>query len=150
MGDQDANAPRSGPVRIVSMSITPHRRTGDPLTIVAQLDPAPDQAEMQWWIEQLRERVKVEAWSGSGAPGPLTGPPRMTRVHVEAPDDELEPVARRLIAAVEEANAAYPDRYRTWRRARDAQVAEEQRRQQQRLAEQQAVLDRVMDEYRSD
>jgi hypothetical protein len=94
-------------------------------------------------MEQLRGRVKVRFFTRTGGPGSSTGP---TTVHVEAPADELEAVARRLVAAVEEANAAYPDRYGTWRRQRDAQEPEVR----QGLAGQQAVLDRVMGEYRSE
>jgi hypothetical protein len=59
MGGQHVSTPRTEPVRIVGMSIAPdqvHRSAG-PLTIVAQLDPGPDQAELQWWMEQLRGRV---------------------------------------------------------------------------------------------
>jgi hypothetical protein len=54
-----------------------------------------------------------------------------------------------LVAAIEEANAAYPERYEAWRRVHDARVAEERRREQRLSADRQAILDRVMDEYRS-
>ncbi len=33
--------------------------------IVAKLDPGPDREELPWWMEQLRERVKVRGWGGS-------------------------------------------------------------------------------------
>jgi hypothetical protein len=109
---------------------------------MAKLDPAPDQEEQQWWMEQLRERVKVRSWSGSS-------PGRLTSVHVEAPSDQLEAVARRLLTAVDEVNAAYPERYPAWRREHDERIAEERLREQRRFAVQQAILDRVMEEYRS-
>jgi PASTA domain len=143
-----ATIPRNEPVRIVRMSIEPEpRRLADgPLVIVAVLDPGPDQEELQWWMEQLRDRVNVRAWGGSTASGSLMG---MTSVQVEATDDQLEAVARRLVAAIEEANAAYPERYEAWRREHDARVAEERRREERRAADRQAILDRVMDEYRS-
>jgi len=153
MGDHDASATRGGPVRIVGMRIAPPYppgaapRPGAMLTIEAQLDLGPHRAESQWWMEQLRSRIEVGPFSSAGGPGSWTG---LVTVHVNAPADGLEAAARRLAAAVDEANAAYPDQYATWRRERDAQVADERRRQQQRRAEQQAVLDRVMDEYRSD
>jgi hypothetical protein len=127
MGDQDATAPRTEPVRIVGMRIAPpyppgaSPGPGAPVTIVAQLDPGPGRAELGWWKEQLLGRVKVGAWGGAGAPGSSALAARLTQVHVEAPAGELEAVARRLVAAVDEANAAYPDRYPAWRRERDAQ-----------------------------
>lgn len=95
--------------------------------------------------ERLGEHVKVRAGSGSGS-----GPPfRLTAVHVEAPPDQVEAVARRLLTAFDEANAAYPDRYPAWRRERDDRIAEERLREQRRFAAKQAILDRVMDEHRS-
>jgi hypothetical protein len=90
---------------------------------------------------------ELKASSGSGPPGSSAG---LTAVHVEAPEDQLEVVARSLVIAVAEANAAYPERYATWRQERDAQVAEECRREEQRSADHQAIRDRVLDEYRSD
>lgn len=143
-----ATVPRKEPVRIVRMSIEPEqRRLADgPLVIVAELDPGPDPEELQWWTEQLRDRVNIRAWGGSGAPGSPTGG---TTVQVGASDDQLEAVARQLVAAIEEANAAYPERYEAWRQEHDARVAEERRREERRAADRQAILDRVMDEYRS-
>ena len=144
-----AAALRGGePVRIVRMSIAPEpRRLADgPLVIVAELDPGPDPEELQWWMEQLRDRVNVRAWGGSEGSGSLTG---ATSVHVEAPDDQLEAVATRLVAAIDEANAAYPERYEAWRREHDARVAEERRLEERGSADRQAILDRVVDEYRS-
>jgi hypothetical protein len=114
----------------------------DPLVIVAKLDPMPDREELQWWSEQLGEWVKVRAWSGSA-------PDRLTDVQVEAPADQVEEVARRLLTAVDEANAAYSERYPAWRQEHDERVAEERLRLQRRLAVHQAILDRVMDGYRS-
>ncbi len=134
-------APRTGPVRIVRMRIHPGPVADVPLTIAADLDPAPDREEWQWWREQLREWANVHSWSRSS-----TG---LVSVQVEAPGDQVEVVARRLVTAVEEANAAYPERYAAWRQEHDARVAEDRLRQQRRFAAQQAILDRVMDEYRS-
>lgn len=140
-----SGTPRSGPVRITRMRIVPadpRPSANVPLAIAADLDPGPDQEEWQWWMEQLRERANVHSWSRSS-----TG---LTSVRVEAPDDQVEAAARRLLTAVAEANAAYSERYPAWRREHDAQVAEDRRRQQQRVVAQQAILDRVMDEYRLD
>jgi hypothetical protein len=138
------HAPRTGPVRIVRMSIAPDPRGPDavPLTIMAQLDPAPDREERQWWTAQLRERVNVRGWTASS-----TG---VTTLQVEAPEDQLQAVARRLLVALDEANAAYPERYRSWRREHDAQVAQERQRRENRAADRQAMLDQVMHEHRSD
>jgi hypothetical protein len=142
MADENVGAPRTGPLRIVRMSIAPDPRgvSDGPLTIVAHLDPAPDREELPWWMEQLRDRVRVCGWLGTS-----TG---LTNVQVEAPSDQLEAVARRLVTAVEEANAAYPDSYAAWRREHDDRVAEERRREERRSAARQAILDRVLDEYR--
>jgi hypothetical protein len=103
--------------------------------IVATLDPGPDREELQWWMEQLRDRVKVRGWSGS-----------LTAVQVEAPSDQVEDVARALLTSIHEANAAYQDRYPAWRREHDERIAEKQLREQRLLADQQAILDRVIDE----
>ena len=86
--------------------------------------------------------MKVRAWSGPS-------PDRLTEVQVEAPADQVEAVARRLLAAVDEANAAYPERYLAWRRERDERMVEERLRLRRRFAINQGILDRVMDEHRS-
>ena len=152
MVDAYAGSPRTGPVRIVRMSIAPDPRgpDADPLTIEARLDPAPDWEELPWWRGQLRDLVNVR-WGGSstGATTIQASTHKATRIHVDAAEDQLEAVARRLLAAVDEANAAYPERYATWRREHDAQVAEERRRQERRSADRQAILDRVMGEHRA-
>jgi hypothetical protein len=70
----------------------------------------------------------------------------VTSVSVEAPADQVEAIARRLVTAVAEANADYPERYPAWRQAHDARVAQEQLRQQRRHAALQAIRDRVMAE----
>ena len=145
MADENAGRHRTQPVRIIHMSIAPgdpRPSVDDPLVIVAKLDPMPDREELQWWSEQLGEWVKVRAWSGSA-------PDRLTDVQVEAPADQVEEVARRLLTAVDEANAAYSERYPAWRQEHDERVAEERLRLQRRLAVHQAILDRVMDGYRS-
>jgi hypothetical protein len=138
------HAPRTGPVRIVRMSIAHDPKGPDavPLTIMAQLDPTPDREELQWWMAQLRERVHVRGWTTSS-----TG---VTTLQVDAPEDQLEAVARRLLAALDEANAAYPERHGAWRREQDARVAQERQRRENRAADRQAILDQVMDEHRSD
>jgi len=143
MADAHAGSARSGPVRIVRMSIVPDPRGlgAVPLTIAAQLDPAPGREELPWWMEQLRDLLNVR-WSGSSTGG--------TTIHVDAAEDQLEAAARRLLAAVDEANAVYPERYATWRREHDAQVAEERRRQERLSADRQAILDRVLGEHRAD
>jgi len=43
----------------------------------------------------------------------------------------------------------YPERYLAWRREHDERMPEERLRLQRRFAVQQAILDRVMDEHRS-
>jgi hypothetical protein len=93
----------------------PRGPAADPLTIVAELDPAPVREELQWWTRQLRERVNVRPWSGAS-----TG---VTNIQVEAAEDQLEAVARRLLAALDAANAVYPERYAVWRREHDAEMA---------------------------
>ncbi len=113
-----------------------------PLVIMVTLDPGPDREELQWWTEQLRDRVEVRAWSGSF-------PGRLTSVHVEAPADQVEAVARGLLTSIHEANAAYEDGYPAWRREHDERIAEKRLLEQRRLADQQAILDRVIDEYRT-
>jgi len=149
MTSENADGHSTRHIRIVQMSIAPGdpRSSVDaPLVIVARLDPPLDMEERQWWMERLGEYVKVRAGSGSGS-----GPPfRLTAVHVEASPGQLEAVARRLLSAFDEANAAYPDRFPAWRREHDERIAEERLREQRRLATQQAILDKVMDEYRSD
>jgi hypothetical protein len=57
--------------------------------------------------------------------------------------------ARRLLTAVEEVNAAYPEGYAAWRREQDERIAGQRLEEQRRAAAPQAILDRVMDEYRS-
>ena len=144
MANEEVGRHRTQPVRIIHMSVAPAdpRPSVGALVIVAKL-AGPDQEELQWWMEQLRDRVKVRSWVGS--------PGRLTSVQVDAPEDrfQFEAVARRLITAVDEANAAYPERYVAWRREHDARMAEEWPRKEQRFADHQAILDRVMDEYRS-
>lgn len=143
MTNAHAGAPRAAYVQIVRMSIAPDPRgpAAVPLTIAAQLDPAPEWEELPWWTGQLGERVNVRGWTGSST-GVIT-------IKIEAAEDQLEAVARRLLAAVDEANAVYPERYPVWRREHDAQVAEERRRQERRATDRQAILERVMREHRA-
>ena len=150
MGNEHTDAGRSEPVRIARMSIAPRQggRADGPLVILAELEPALDREELPWWMEQLSERANIHGWSGPGSPGDRSWM-RVVTVQVEAPDDQFEAVARRLVAAVEEANAVYPDRYPAWRRELDARVAEERLWQERRLADYQAVLDKVLAERRS-
>jgi hypothetical protein len=145
MADENVGRRRTQPVRIIHMSIAPGdpRSLEDaPLVIRAEFDPGPDQEEQQWWMEQLRDRVQVRSWSGSS-------PGRFTSVNVEAPSGQVEAVARRLLTAVDEANAVYQERYPVWQREHDERIAEKRLREQRRLAVQQAILDKVMDDYRS-
>jgi hypothetical protein len=143
MANEEVGRRRTQPVRIIHMSVAhaDPRPSVDALVIVAKLAGPDQEEESQWWMEQLRDRVKVRSWVGS--------PARLTSVQVDAPEDQFEAVARRLIAAVGEANAAYPERYAAWRREHGARMAEERLRKERRLADYQAILDRVMDEYRS-
>lgn len=146
MPNENAGGRRTQPIRITQLSIAPGDPRGlkeGPLVIMATLDPGPDREEQQWWTEQLRDRVEVRAWSGSF-------PGRLTSVQVEAPAYQVEAVARRLLTSIDEANAAYPIHYQAWRREHDERIAEKQLREQRRLADQQAILDRVLDEHRAD
>lgn len=148
MGNEHAGAGRTEPVRIARMSIAPRPpgAPGEPLVIRAELSPALERAELPWWHEQLRQRAGVHSLGGQG--GPQDPSLRVVTVQVEALPDQLEAAARRLAAAVEEANAAYPDDYLAWRRERDARRAGELRQQEHRLAGYQAVLDKVLAEHR--
>ena len=141
MANEEVGRHLTQPVRIIHMSVAPAdpRPSADALRIVAKL-AGPDQEELPWWMEQLSDRVKVRSWAGS--------PVRLTSVQVDAPEDQFEAVARRLIAAVDEANAAYPERYAAWREEHDALTVKGRLRKERRLADYQAILDRVMDEYR--
>ena len=79
MANENVGRRRTQPVRIIHMSIAsgdPRPSVDPPLVIVAKLDPMPDREELQWWREQLGERVKVRAWSGPS-------PDRLTEVQVE-------------------------------------------------------------------
>jgi hypothetical protein len=148
MGNEHAGTGHGEPVRIARMSIVP-RPPGapeEPLVIRAELEPALDRAELPWWLYQLRERAGVRGSSGQG--DPQNRQLQMVAVQVEAGKDQLEAAARRLVAAVGEANAAYPEGYLAWRRERDAQQARQQQQQDQRLAGYQAVLDNVLAEHR--
>jgi hypothetical protein len=146
MTEENSGAQRTQPLRIVHMSIAddPGRRPRDaPLVIMAEFEHGPDTAEeVQWWTEQLRDRVNVRSWGG-------TRPGRWTSVHVEAPADEIEAVARRLLTAVDDANSAYLESYPAWRRERNERIAEERLREQRLSAAQQATLDQVMGDHRS-
>jgi len=141
MPNENVGERRTQPVRITHLTIGPGDPRGleeGPLVIVATLDPGPDREELQWWMEQLRDRVMVRGWSGS-----------LTSVQVEAPSDQVEAAARALLTAIHEANAAYQARYPAWRREHDERIAEQRLREQRLLADQQAILDRVIDDYRT-
>ena len=145
MSTEHAGGRRGAPVRISHMKIAPAgpRQPGDaPLVIVAVLDPGPGGEEHLWWIAQLQGRVKVLGGNGSPRGG-------TTAIRVEAPRDQVEAVARRLLTAVEEVNAAYPEGYAAWRREQDERIAGQRLEEQRRAAAPQAILDKVMDEYRS-
>ena len=61
MPNENAGERRTQPVRITQMTIAsgdPRGLEEGPLVIVAALDPAPDREELQWWMEQLRDRVE--------------------------------------------------------------------------------------------
>ena len=141
MPTENAGEGRTQPVLITHMTIEagdPRGLEEGPLVIRATLDPGPDREELPWRMEQLRDRVKVRGWSGS-----------LTSVQVEAPSDQVEAVARALLTSIHEANAAHQSRYPAWRREHDERIAEKELREQRRLADHQAVLDRVIDEYRT-
>jgi hypothetical protein len=144
MANENDGEHRTRPVRVVHLSIAdaPARLKDAPLVIMAKLDPGPDQGrEVQWWTERLRERVNFRGWSGVNG--------RLTSVQVEAPSDQVEEVARRLLTAIDDANAAFPERYPVWLREHEEQEAEERLREQRLFDAQQTILDRVMEEYQS-
>ncbi len=142
MADENDGEHRTRAVRVVHLSIAPARLKDAPLVITAKLDPGPDQGkEVQWWTERLRERVQFRSWSGANG--------RLTSVQVEAPSDQVEEVARQLLTAVDDANAAFPERYPVWCREHDEREAEKRLREQRLFDAQQAILDRVMVEYQS-
>ena len=145
MANENGGQHRTRPVRVVHLSIAsdpPARLKDAPLVIMAKLDPGPEQGrEVQWWTERLRERVEVRAWAGANG--------RLTSVGVEAPSDQVEQVARLLLTAVDDANAAFPERYPVWCREHDEREAEERLREQRLFAAQQTILDRVMEEHQS-
>lgn len=95
MVNAHAGSSRNEPVQVVHMSVGHDPRglaSDSPLTIVAELDPAPDWEELQWWTGQLGEHVTVRGWSATSTDG-------VTTIQIEAAEGQLEAVARRLLAA---------------------------------------------------
>ena len=121
MAVRSGDKSRTSPVMVTRMSVDTHNSTEFAVRFVAELEPPPARESQSWWGDRISDRVKVCGWSSS---------PGQFAVHVEAERDELEVVAKEVVAAVSVANAA------PGRTAR-----------QRRFAADQAVLDRVMSEY---
>lgn len=146
MVNAHAGSSRNEPVQVVHMSVGHDPRglaSDSPLTIVAELDPAPDWEELQWWTGQLGEHVTVRGWSATSTDGGNHNPDRGCRGSTRG---GCTAAARRA----DEANAVYPERYVVWGREHDAQVAEDRKQQERCAADRQAILDRVMNEHRVD
>ena len=126
---------RLSPVRVTRMSIDPRNSTDDTIRVIAELSPAPPQETQWWWSEQVSRRM-------TGLTG-STGPDRFT-VHVDVPRDQLDATARALLAAVDEADAAFASRYAADVHALHQLARERQEHERLRFADAQAVLDRVM------
>ncbi|MGH9299019.1 MAG: hypothetical protein ACRDZT_03830 [Acidimicrobiales bacterium] len=122
MAGNRPDGPATGPVMVTAMSVDSHNSTEFMVRFVAELDPPPTRQAQSWWGDQISERVKVSGWSSS--PGQFS-------VHVEAERDDLRATARKVLAAVETANASFNGRTP----------------KQRRFASDQAVLDTVMSEY---
>jgi hypothetical protein len=134
-----------GPVQVIKMEA--HRPYGPPkpdeVHLIAVLRPAPAKEISWWWHRRLHDRVRgVYGFGGGGGPDELW-------VQADVPLDRLEVTARLFLNEVAEANRVFPDCYESDLRERDRHQAEETARQQDDLTEKQAILDRVMDEYRS-
>jgi hypothetical protein len=121
MANLTAERPASSPVMVTRMTVDPHRSDEFAVRFVAELEPPPARDSQAWWGDQISHRVKVCGWTSS---------PGQFAVQVEAERDELEVVAKEVVATVACANA-------TPRRTA----------RQRRFAADQAVLDRVMSEY---
>jgi hypothetical protein len=70
----------------------------------------------------------------------------LLRVQFDVSRDRLEDEARRVRRAVKAANGDYPERYNTEALARSEEVSRRVAKDQQQLDEDEAVLDRVMQE----
>lgn len=108
--------------------------------VIADLEPAPPRESQWWWTERLLHRVRISASGGSDG---------HFRVHFRVPLDQLEVTARRLLTAVEEASSVFPSEYEADRHARESRRAAEAHEREEDLAPKQAILDRLMEEYRS-
>ncbi|HLI43416.1 MAG TPA: hypothetical protein VKU92_02975 [Acidimicrobiales bacterium] len=111
------------PVMVTRMTVDSQKSDDVAVRFVAELDPPPTREAQSHWGGEIAQRVKVCGWSSSAG---------QFAVHVEANRDELEVVAKEVVAVVDEVNQAMR---RTER--------------QQRFAADQAVLDRVMTDYLS-
>ncbi len=134
-----------GPVQVIKMEA--HRPYGPPkpdeVHLIAVLQPAPAKEFSWWWQRRLHDRVKgVYAFGGGGRPDELW-------VQADVPLNRLEVTARLFLNEVAEANGVFPECYESDLRERDRKQALETGRQQDDLTEKQAILDRVMNEYRA-
>ncbi|HET9092202.1 MAG TPA: hypothetical protein VFN50_07325 [Acidimicrobiales bacterium] len=121
MADKMTERRTPGPVMVTRMTVDSHNSDEFAVRFVAELEPPPSREEQAWWGDEIANRVKVCGWTSS---------PGQFAVHVEAERDELEVIAKEVVAAVTVANSS------PGRTAR-----------QRRFAADQAVLDRVMSEY---
>ncbi len=109
---------------ITRMTVDPQRSNDFAVRFVAELDPPPSREEQSRVGDEISHRVKVCGWSSS---------PGQFAVHVEADRDDLEVVAKEVLAAVDRHVDRHAPNGRTTR--------------QRRFAKDQAVLDQVMSEY---
>jgi hypothetical protein len=152
--------PPSGPLRISRLTVhahtagralhplddARHEQGFDPdevteVDIVAELASPCPRDEWKWWMEQLRPwaRTAGGVFSGEG----------MLDIRIRVAPADVEVKARALLAGVAELAAGYPENFEEWRRQRDGERAQDRRRQEEKNAPYQAVLDRVFNEHRS-
>jgi hypothetical protein len=116
------------PVRVSHWSVQTGISKNEVVVFSAHFDPLPEHDELWWWIRQLRRRVY--------------GDFQHQMYTVTTTRDELEVTARELLAAVDDANAAYPESIVGWDRPhRDGRVYEQE---QGPFATEQAILDRLL------
>lgn len=110
--------------------------------ITVDLEPVCPNEEWPWWSEQLR-RLGITPDGGQGS---REG---HTKLHFRVKPPDVQVTARELIAAIDAAAVGYPENFEAWRRERDEKRAAKKRRQDESSAPYQAILDTVMDQYRS-
>jgi hypothetical protein len=113
----------------------------DQVYFTADLEPPPRQDDRWWWQKELHRNV-----TGSFAFG---GSRDHWAVHIRVPSSELRRAAQQLLVAVDDANAAFDERFEPERRAREESLSAGEARQYAEADDTQAVLDAVMKEHNS-